>query len=93
MLEWAGISFGEEFAVLLQKSLKRLARETGASQLKFFGKVFGQKQDYWVAQGNLKQAEEAPQSRSQEARGQGANATVFWVTHNVMSDWIQLPEC
>lgn len=21
------------------------------------------------------------------------NETVFWVTHNLMSDWIQLPDC
>jgi radial spoke head protein 4/6 len=91
-LEWAGISFGEDQTVLIQKSLKRLARETGASQLKFFGKVFGRSADYWVAQGVLNQVEEAPLSKSQEPRGQGTNATVFWVTNNVMSDWIQLPD-
>jgi radial spoke head protein 4A len=45
-----------------------------------------------VAQGVIKQAEEAPQTSQQEERGKGVNATVFWVTNNLMSDWIQLPE-
>ena len=29
---------------------------------------------------------------SQEERGKGANAAVFWVTHDLVDDWIQLPE-
>ena len=28
-----------------------------------------------------------------EARGKGVNETVFWVTHNLLGDWIQLPDC
>jgi hypothetical protein len=39
MLEWAGISFGEDRAYLIQKSLKRLAKVTGASSIKLFGKI------------------------------------------------------
>jgi hypothetical protein len=91
-LEWAGIGFGHDTSILIQKSLKRLAAATGASELRFFGKVFGQTQDYWVAFGRLNQQEEEPKSREQERRGKGVNATVFWVTHNLMNDWIQLPD-
>lgn len=40
----------------------------------------------------LNQPEEEPKAREQERRGKGVNATVFWVTHNLMSDWIQLPD-
>jgi len=28
----------------------------------------------------------------QELRGKGVNETVFWVTHNLMNDWVQLPD-
>lgn len=87
-LEWAGIGFGQDNSILIQKSLKRLAASTGASELRFFGKVFGQTQDYWVAFGKLNQQEEEPKSREQERRGKGVNSTVFWVTHNLMNDWI-----
>lgn len=40
-LEWVGIGFGEDTTYLIQKSLKRLASATGASELRFFGKIFG----------------------------------------------------
>lgn len=91
-LEWVGIGFGEDTSYLIQKSLKRLQAVTGTTQLRFFGKLFGQTQDYWVAYGVLNQQEEQPSTREQEKRGTGLNATVFWVTHNLMNDWIQLPD-
>lgn len=31
--------------------------------------------------------------RNIEKRGQGVNTTVFWVTDNLLNDWIQLPDC
>ena len=92
MLEWAGVNFGEDNVYMLQKSLKRLAVMSGANNLKFFGKIFGTKKDYWVAQGALKFEEEASSNPMQEKRGEGVNGLVFWVTDNLLSDWIQLPD-
>jgi|TARA_B110000305_G_C19323556_1_gene580165 radial spoke head protein 4A len=60
MLEWAGISFGEDFTLLLQKSMKKLACQSGASQMQFFGKIFGTEKDYWVVCGKLPYVEEEP---------------------------------
>lgn len=60
MLQWAGIDFGEDNNYLIQKSLKRLAAVSGASPVKFFGKVYGTQKDYWVAQGCLSYSEESP---------------------------------
>jgi len=93
MLEWAGVGFGEEQSVMVCKSLERLAVTSSASSIKLFGKIQGTEADYWVAQGVLKEAEEVPTNKKQEIRGKGTNAIVFWVTHNLMNDWIQLPEC
>jgi radial spoke head protein 4/6 len=53
IFEWAGIVFGEETIAKLAHSLKRLALLSGASQLRFWGKVFGTEKDYWVAEGVL----------------------------------------
>lgn len=92
MLEWAGIGFGENFNFMIQKSIKRLAKISGAKSLQLFGKVLGTQQDYWVAQGVLTEAEEVPSNKLQELRGKGVNSSVFWVTHNLMGDWIQLPD-
>jgi len=58
MLEWAGISFGQDFTYKLSKSLKKLAVMSGASSLRFCGKVFGTKKDYWVVSGFLNHVEE-----------------------------------
>ena len=74
-------------------TFQRLAVMSGAEQLRFAGKIFGTKSDYWVALGKLSQAEEASKDRTMEARGEGVNETVFWVTDNLLNDWIQLPDC
>ena len=58
MLEWAGISFGEEEMYKLNKSIKRLAEMSGASSIDFKGKMLGTKKDYWVCQGTLPGDEE-----------------------------------
>lgn len=92
MLEWAGIGFGDHINALLQKSLRRLAVISGATNVRFFGKVLCSSQDYWVAQGMLNVAEEKPRNPRQEVRGRGTNKSVFWVTHNIIGDWIQLPD-
>ena len=65
---------------------------SGAEALRFGGKIFGSQQDYWIAIGRLPQAEEAPVG-DMEPRGKGINETVFWVTPNLLHDWIQLPDC
>ena len=93
MLDWAGINFGEDNTLRLSKSIKRLAIMSGADQVRFAGKIFGTKSDYWIAMGRLSEAEEDSKDASVEARGKGVNETVFWVTDNLLSDWIQLPDC
>lgn len=87
MLEWAGINFGEERTHILSKSLKRLAVMSGATKLKFFGKIFGTQKDYWIASGVLPFCEEVL-SPEYEKRGEGVNSKVFYVTDNLLADWI-----
>ena len=66
---------------------------SGASSLRFCGKVLGTDKDYCVVSGALNQAQEAQQDKMVEANGSGVNTNVYWVTNNLLSDWIQLPEC
>lgn len=73
MLEWAGISFGQDFTYKLAKSMKRLAVMSGATSLRFCGKIFGTQKDYWIVSGTLNHVEER-QPSSVEPRGQGTNA-------------------
>ena len=92
MLEWAGVSFGEEETYKMGRSFKRLAQMSGAETLQFVGKIFGTKSDYWVACGKLNTSEEKTDT-GMESRGEGVNALVYWVTDNLLNDWVQLPDC
>ena len=42
MFEWAGIGFGEEIMYRMQKAIRKLAILSGASSLRFWGKIYGQ---------------------------------------------------
>ena len=88
MLDWAGINFGEDNTLRLAKSIKRLAIMSGADSLRFAGKIFGTRSDYWIAMGQGAAPEEESKDASVEPRGKGVNATVFWVTDNLLGDWI-----
>jgi radial spoke head protein 4A len=53
MLEWAGVSFGEDITYLMQKSMARLAKMSGADSVRFWGKIYGTEKDYWIASGTM----------------------------------------
>ena len=88
MLDWAGINFGEDNTLRLSKSIKRLAMMSGADEIRFAGKIFGTQSDYWIAMGQGAPAEEDSKDASVEKRGTGVNSSVFWVTDNLLNDWI-----
>jgi radial spoke head protein 4A len=92
MFEWAGISFGDAEAFRLYKAMKRLAKTSGATCLRFWGKYLGRKCDYFVIEGQLPYSEEAKSENGAEDRGKGINSHVYWVTDDLLSDWVQLPE-
>jgi len=73
---------------MIQKSLKRLAQSSGATFMALFGKIHCTQKDYWVAQSVIKDQEESTKNKLQESRGTGVNKTVFWVTHNLLTDWV-----
>lgn len=88
MFEWAGLSFGEEETYKLSKSIKRLAQLSGASKLRFWGKIYGSSKDYWVVEGVLDIPEEEHSNYFQEKRSEGVNKLVYWVSDNILEDWV-----
>lgn len=60
--------------------------------LRFWGKIYGVKADYFIVEGELNRQEEQPTDRTQELRGEGANRFVYWVSTNPLNDWVQLPD-
>ena len=73
--------------------LQRLAIMSGAESIRFGGKIFGTGSDYCIAYGRLSTSEEDSKDKTLEPRGTGVNETVFWVTDNLLNDWVQLPDC
>lgn len=54
--------------------------------------MYGRSADFWVVEGILDSSEEDKLDKDQEARGVGVNKLVYWVTTNLLEDWIQLPD-
>lgn len=94
---WAGIGFGEMETYRLQKSLKKLATDSGATNLRFFGKIRGTQQDYYIVEATLdggeEEAEEGGEAENNaEPKGTGVNKYTYYVTHNSLSAWVKLPD-
>lgn len=93
---YAGIGFGEYGALILQKSLKALATKTNATNMRFWGKIRGTEQDYFVAEVTADATpaeEEEGVAEGVEKHGEGVNALTYFVTHAPeCCNWIALPD-
>jgi len=58
MFEWAGVSIGDEETFRLQHSIRRHASVSGALTLRFWGKIYCTKTDYWILEGEVSSNEE-----------------------------------
>lgn len=97
MYQWAGIGFGQQEIYRLQKSLKQLATESGAQKLRFFGKIRGTEQDYYIAEGEVdgdgeEEGDEEEKPADFEAKGSGVNKFTYWVSHQSFEKWTKLPD-
>jgi len=57
--------------------------DNNASWIRFFGKIYGEKGDYYILQGTLKEYVDGSNSKpNMEKRGyEGVNRYVFWVAN------------
>lgn len=92
---WAGLDFGDYNCLLMQKTLKALANNTAATNVRFWGKIVGTERDYFIAEGVAEDAnppEEEENAEPKEARGTGVNTFAYWVCNNPAGDWVALPD-
>lgn len=93
--QWAGIGFGQQELYRLQKSLKKLAADSGSGKLRFFGKIRGTDRDYYVAEGEVGEGEgegEEERPADFEPKGTGINKLTYWVSHTSFASWTVLPD-
>lgn len=96
MLKWAGVYFGEEDSYVIQLSLKKLANASGATGIRFWGKIYGVKADYYIAEGSggnaAEEGEEEP-PEDMERKGVGINTLTYWATTDLrQQEWTELPD-
>ena len=86
----------------MQKSLQRLAKESSASYIRFFGKIRGVQSDYYIAETIVDGGEDEggedgqensdePKDADMEEKGTGVNRYTYFVTENAFSSWKKLP--
>lgn len=65
---------------------------SGADIVRFVGKIYGIDKDYWIVSGRLDDEVEVGLDPMVEPRAEGVNELVYWVTDNLLNDWVQLPD-
>lgn len=90
MLEAAGVGFGREETQRLQAALIKLGSDSGATNLRIWGKISGTGADYIVAEGEA--AEDDAEEPSADLEGKdGANKYAYWVCAWAGAAWSKLP--
>lgn len=98
IFSWAGVSFGEQEAYRLQKSLKKFAAETNASQTRFFGKITGTQNDYYIVEATVEGGDDDAADGEEKEPGfdakgaTGVNQFTYFVSKDSMSSWTKLPD-
>lgn len=91
-LEWGGIALGKELVLRLELAISQLAHEKELSNVRFFGKIQGTQQDYYIIEAKLL---DAPQDEKadphMEPYGSGANQYVYFAANSPGGKWTQLP--
>lgn len=93
-LSYSGHSFTDKELLLLNSSLRNLAIAQPNGNVTFFGKIYGTKQDYYIAEVT---EVDPPENFNYEAdmekrKEDGINKNVFFVTNNLCGKWIELPD-
>ena len=91
---FCGISLGNKESLLLTNSLRNLSSTLSGGSVSFFGKIYGTKKDYYVAEGvDIDPPADANYDNDMEKRKEdGFNRNVFFVTNDLCEKWVELPD-
>jgi len=100
LTKWAGFGFSAAEVQALSCSFMQLASKPDIDQVRFWGKILGQKADYIVAEGKytgeIEVTEEDTAAGVEAPNTQGSNFYTYWVTTTLYAkpdDWVMLPLC
>ncbi|MCQ2818742.1 MAG: hypothetical protein MJ252_15860 [archaeon] len=93
LLEWGGVSFGDEEWFKIRMAMKKILVNNDCEYLRFFGKIYGIKSDYYIIQGILKNYPIKATNPYVESKGnEGINRYTFWVSNSILEAWYELPD-
>lgn len=98
IFSWAGVSFGEQEAYRLQKSLKKFAAEFNSSSTRFFGKITGTSSDYYIVEATVEGGDDEGAEGEEKEAGfdskgaTGVNQFTYFVSKDSFSSWVRLPD-
>ena len=72
------------------RSLKSLAKSSGATNVRFWGKILGTERDYYIAEGTCEAGQDDSENKPGdfEARGSGINKLAYWATNSPLENWV-----
>ena len=87
---FCGISLGNKESLLLTNSLRNLSSTLSGGSVTFFGKIYGTKKDYYIAEGtDIDPASDANYENDMEKRKEdGFNRNVYFVTNDLCEKWV-----
>ena len=99
-LEWVGISLGEKESFLLTNSLRNLSfNKNLPNGVTFWGKIFGTEKDYYIVEASGVEPNNDNNNQNQEEQKDlekrnedGINKNTYYVTNDLTSEWIELPD-
>jgi len=93
LFEWGGISFSDEEWYKIRMAMKKILLDNDCEYLRFFGKIYGIKSDYYIIQGLLKTYPmKNPQVHVESRGNEGINRYTFWVSNSILESWYELPD-
>jgi len=97
-LEYGGVSLGRTESFRLHLSLKHLAAKFPAKNIRWWGRLFGRKGDYLVAEGVMETGEGEEGDDDKDAlgnniqkTGEGPNKFTYFVSSGLGQPWTRLP--
>jgi radial spoke head protein 4A len=104
MLRLAGLGFSDQENYALSLSIRKLAASRAdCKSARFWGKILGTEQDYYVVELSLEGQDQHNRAKGDdkifdeiedsyvEPRGTGANQFVYMVCNDLTEQWVQLP--
>ena len=93
ILEWGGISFSDEEWYKIRLEMKKMLIDNNCEFIRFFGKIYGIKSDYYILQGiQNSYPMQNPKIHVESKGNEGINRYTFWVSNSILESWYELPD-